>query len=200
MTTLHNPRISMICALSQNRVIGKGDRIPWHIKQDLMRFKHKTIGHTVIMGRATFESVMGYYKRSGRPVPDRRHIIITRDPSYDPGHPGCFRVGSVEEALQKAREIEAEEVFVSGGAQVFEQFMPHAARLYLTVVEGTFDGDKFFPDYSAFTKVINREGKEENGITFTFLDLEKAARTKKMRKTVFISLMQPPRFHGDLLI
>lgn len=171
--TQHNPRISMICALSENRVIGRGDRIPWHIKGDLMRFKRKTIGHTVIMGRATFESVMGYYKRSGRPIPDRRHIIITRDSGYDPGHPGCFRAGSVEEALQKAREIEPEEVFVSGGAQVFAQFMPHTQRLYLTVVEGEFEGDKFFPEYADFSKEINREAHEENGIRFTFLDLER---------------------------
>lgn len=169
----YNPRISIICALAQNRVIGRGDRIPWHIREDLLRFKEKTLGHTAIMGRATFESVMSYYKRSGRPVPDRRHIIVTRDTSYDPGFQNCHVADSIEKALTLARQIEPDEVFISGGEQIFRQTIGIAQRLYLTVVTGDFEGDKFFPDYSDFGKVINRQEKEEKGIKFMFLDLER---------------------------
>lgn len=175
MNPTPEPRISIICALADNRLIGAGDRIPWHIREDLMRFKHKTINHTVIMGRATFESVMGYYKRAGRPVPPRKHIIVTRDLAYDPGYPGCRIAGSIDQALEIARQIEPEEVFISGGAQIFTQSIGHAERLYLTVVHGNFEGDKYFPDYSAFKKVINREDKEEKGVKFTFLDLERGS-------------------------
>ena len=90
---MNTPRISIICALSQNRVIGSGDRIPWHIRADLIRFKNKTLHHAVIMGRATFESVTAYYKRSGRPVPDRKHIVVTRDRLYTPGIEGSHVAG-----------------------------------------------------------------------------------------------------------
>lgn len=169
----HTPRISIICALSENRLIGQGDHIPWHIKDDLIRFKEKTLHHTVIMGRATFESVMGYYKRSGRPVPDRKHIIVTRDASYRTDLPGCYVVPSIEKAVEKAGEIEPEEVFVSGGASIFEQTIGIATRLYLTVVKGSFEGDKYFPDYSAFTKVVSKEERSSGAYEFTFLDLER---------------------------
>jgi dihydrofolate reductase len=169
----YNPRISIICALSENRVIGSGDRIPWHIREDLLRFKEKTLHHTVIMGRATFESVAAYYKRSGRPIPDRRHIIVTRDTSYDPGMEGCYVADSIEKALTIARDIEPEEVFVSGGEQIFKQTISLAQRLYLTVVAGDYAGDKFFPDYSAFKKIINKQEREEKGVKFMFLDMER---------------------------
>lgn len=171
--TQHNPRISIICALSEDRLIGQGDRIPWHIKEDLLRFKNKTLHHTVIMGRATFDSVMGYYLRSGRPVPDRKHIIVTRDPSYRTGTPGAYVVSSIEKALEKGKEIEPDEIFISGGASIFTQTISIADRLYLTVVKGTFTGDKYFPDYSAFTKVLFREEHDDGRNRFTFLDLER---------------------------
>lgn len=170
---MYNPRISIICALSQNRVIGKGDRIPWHIREDLLRFKNKTLHHTVIMGRSTFDSVMAYYERSGRPVPDRKHIIVTRDKSYIPKYEGCHVADSIDKALSIAREIEEKEVFISGGAQIFNQTIGIVQRLYLTVVKQDFEGDKYFPEYAQFTKVINKEEKEEKGIKFMFLDLEK---------------------------
>ena len=171
---MNTPRISIICALSQNRVIGNGDRIPWHIRADLIRFKDKTLHHAVIMGRATFESVAAYYSRSGRPVPDRKHIVVTRDRSYNPGIEGSYVAGSIDEALRVAREIEKDEVFVSGGEQIFRQTIGLADKLYLTIVKGDFTGDKYFPDYSAFTKTVFREDGEENGQAFTFLDLERS--------------------------
>ena len=118
---MNNPKLSIICALSENRVIGKGDLIPWHIRADLVRFKEKTLHHTVIMGRGTFDSLLGYYQRSGKPMPERNTIIITRDTAYDPKQERCFVVSSIDGALQKAKEIETEEVFISGGEQIFKQ-------------------------------------------------------------------------------
>lgn len=171
--------ISLIAALAENRVIGKGNRIPWHIKDDLIHFKQLTLHHTVIMGRTTFESLMTYYKKSGRPLPERRHIIVSRDPKYTVDTPECFVAHSVDEALRQAVEKERKavgqggEVFVSGGASIFEQTIGKANRLHLTLVHSQFEGDTFFPDYSRFTKVIGKEDKKtEDGLAYTFLDLE----------------------------
>lgn len=170
---MNNPKISIICALSENRVIGQGDRIPWHIKADLIHFKEKTLHHTIIMGRNTFDSLLGYYQRSGRPLPERNNIIVTHDMSYDPKQANCFVVDSIDKALQKAKEIEKEEIFISGGEQIFKQTIHLADKLYLTIVEGVFEGDKYFPDYSIFKKVISKEEREEKGQRFTFIELKK---------------------------
>lgn len=182
--------ISLIAALAENRVIGNKNRIPWRIKDDLIRFKQKTLHHTVIMGRTTFDSLMGYYKKSGRPLPDRRHVIISRDMNYTVDLPGCFVAHSVDEAVQIAINEEEltlaayaaaeggpkreEEVFVSGGASIFEQTIGRADKLYLTIVHGEFEGDTYFPDYSAFKKVVGEEKKKTaEGLEYTFLDLER---------------------------
>jgi dihydrofolate reductase len=184
--------ISLIAAVAENRVIGKGNRIPWHIKDDLIHFKNLTLHHTVIMGRTTFESILAYYKKSGRPIPDRRHVIITRDKTYTVSLSNCFIAHSVDEALQIAIEKEnlasltaavnkipvlsgAEgEVFISGGASIFEQTIGRADRLHLTIVHKEFEGDTYFPDYSTFTKVIGEEKKKTTeGLEYTFLDLKR---------------------------
>ena len=172
--------ISLIAALDENRVIGNKNRIPWHIKDDLLHFKNLTLHHTVIMGRTTFDSLMGYYKKSGRPLPERRHVIVSRDVTYSIDLPGCFIAHSVEEALKIAIEKESAtmgqggEVFISGGASIFEQTIARADRLHLTVVHEKFEGDTYFPNYSEFKKVIGKEDKKtEDGLTYTFLNLEK---------------------------
>ena len=172
---MYNPTISIICALSDNRVIGNKNKIPWHIKDDLIRFKQKTIGHTVIMGRTTFDSMMGYYQRSGRPIPERRHIIVSREQKFlfPTTYPNCYVAQSIDEALQKAKEIEPEEVFISGGASIFKQTIDKADRLYLTLVHGKFVGDTYFPDYSMFTKVLAQEDRSTGDIHYTFLDLSR---------------------------
>lgn len=171
---MNMPLISIICALTDDKVIGYQNKIPWHIKDDLIRFKEKTIGHTVIMGRTTFESVAVYYKKSGNPIPDRKHVIISRDPSYTVSLNNCHVVTSIDEALEKAKSLEKSEIFISGGASIFEQTIGRADRLYLTVVHKKIEGDTYFPDYSAFKKVINREDRvTSKGTSYTFLDLEK---------------------------
>lgn len=172
--------ISLIAAVSENGVIGNKNKIPWHIKDDLLHFKELTLNHTVIMGRTTFESLMGYYKKSGKPLPKRRHVIISRDTNYKIDVPECFVVHSVEEALKLAREKEdalvggGGEVFVSGGASIFKQTIGVADRLHLTIVHSQFEGDTYFPDYSGFKKVIGKTDKKTaEGLAYTFLDLEK---------------------------
>lgn len=171
---MNKPLISIICALTDDRVIGYQNRIPWHIKDDLIRFKEKTMGRTVIMGRTTFESVAAYYKKSGNPIPDRKHVIISRDPSYTVSLNNCYVVSSIDEALEKAKSLEEKEIFISGGASIFEQTIGRVDRLYLTVVHKKFEGDTYFPDYSAFTKIINKDDKvTSKGTPYTFLDLEK---------------------------
>lgn len=181
--------ISLIAALAENRVIGNKNRIPWHIKDDLLHFKQLTLNHTVVMGRTTFESLMSYYKKSGKKIPERRHIIVSRDPHYVVDLPACFVVHSIEDALKRAIKEETAflataavaeanegggEIFISGGASIFKQTIGLANRLHLTVIHAHYEGDTYFPDYSEFTKVIGKTDKKtEGGLAYTFLDLER---------------------------
>lgn len=160
------PRISLIAAISENRVIGKEGKIPWHLSDDFRRFKERTMGHVIIMGRKTHESI-------GRPLPGRTNIIITRDTARE--FPGCIVAMSLEEALSKAREIEPEEVFICGGGQIYAEALPLADRLYLTVVHAIIDGDAFFPEYAEqFGKTVESEAFEETGYRLSYLTLERA--------------------------
>ncbi len=166
--------VSIIVALNDRRVIGNKNRIPWHIKEDLIRFKEKTLHHTVIMGRTTFESLMEYYKKSKRPLPERKTIIVTKDPSYVSTYANCYVTTSVGGALEKAKEIEKEEVFISGGASIFQQTIDSADRLYLTLVHMDVEGDTYFPEYGKFTKIIHKEDRlSPDGLAYTFIDLER---------------------------
>jgi len=166
--------ISIIAALSDNRVIGNKNRIPWHIKDDLVRFKEKTLHHTVIMGRTTFESLAEYYKKSGKTLPDRKSIIVSRDPSYTTSYKDCYIVSSIDEALEKAKEVESQEVFISGGASIFAQTISRVDKLYLTLVHGDFEGDTYFPEYANFKKILYKEDKiSPDGLSYSFVDLER---------------------------
>ena len=126
--------ISLIAAVGKNRVIGKDNAMPWHLPADLRYFKRITLGKPVIMGRKTFASI-------GRPLPGRTNIIVTRDADYRAE--GGVVVRSIEQALQAAGG--AEEVRVIGGANLFEQLMPRATRIYLTEIKQDFAGDSYFP-------------------------------------------------------
>ena len=129
-------KISVIAAMSQNRVIGRNGALPWHLPADLARFKSITTGHTVIMGRKTFESV-------GQPLPNRRTIVITRNNDYRCA--GVFIAHSLDEALDHAAR--EEEIFILGGEAVYRIALPRAARLYLTIVHATIQGDTHFPPF-----------------------------------------------------
>ena len=159
------PRISLIAALSDNRVIGNAGKIPWRLSDDLRRFKERTLGHAIIMGRKTYESI-------GRPLPGRTNIVITRDATRD--IPGCVVVGSLESALAKAQEIETEEVFICGGGQIYAEALSLADRLYLTIVHANVEGDAFFPEHAnTFGNVLESEAYEEAEDSLTYNTLER---------------------------
>ncbi|MCL4354459.1 dihydrofolate reductase [Patescibacteria group bacterium] len=162
-------KISIIAAIDEKRGIGKNGQLPWHLPEDLKRFKEITSGHTVIMGRKTFESI-------GRVLPNRTNIIITRDKDFNPhkfySSEKCevLMASSLDEALERAQ---GDEVFIIGGGQVYAQAILKADKLYLTQVEGDFNCDTFFPDYSSFTNENFIGAGEENGIRYKFLELER---------------------------
>lgn len=129
-------RISFIAAIGENRELGNGGKLPWHLPDDLKRFKELTRGHTVIMGRKTYESI-------GRILPERNNIIFTRNREYRVS--GAVVVTTIPEAL-KASPREGE-VFVIGGGEIFALFFPLVSRLYLTHVDAKLSADSFFPEF-----------------------------------------------------
>jgi dihydrofolate reductase len=161
---MNNPKISLVAALSENRVIGKGNQLPWHISADLQHFKKITSGHPVIMGRKTYESM-------GRLLPNRTNIIITRDSNYLVE--GAVMVHSLENGIEEGKRVDQSEIFIIGGGQIFEQTISIADKLYLTLVHTKIEGEVFFPDYSGFTHEVSRQEGEESGLHFTFLELDR---------------------------
>ena len=158
------PAISMIVARSRNHVIGRDNQMPWKISADLQFFKRVTMGHPVIMGRKTWESI-------GRPLPGRRNIVVSRNASYQAT--GGELVGSLDEALKSLSEFPR--VFVIGGEQLFTQAFPKADRLYVTEIDMDVEGgDTFFevPNKSDWKEVERTPGSEGN-ITFSFITLER---------------------------
>ena len=129
-------RIAIIAAVARNGVIGHRNRMPWHLPEDLKRFRQLTLGHAVIMGRRTFESI-------GRPLAGRDNIVITRSPDWT--RSGCHTAPSLEAALAAVRE--PQDAFVIGGAQIYALALPIASRLYMTEIECEFEGDAFFPEF-----------------------------------------------------
>lgn len=166
---MQKPRIAIVVALSKKRrAVGNGGKLLWHISEDLKRFKNLTKGHPVIMGRKTFESILGYL---GKPLPERTNIVITRNLAYT--HDGVIVVSSFEEGLARARAIETEEIHIGGGSDIYKQVLPYVTRLYLTVIDDEPEADTFFPDYSAFTHEIAREEHPEHNPPYTWLTLER---------------------------
>ncbi len=165
-------RVSIIAALGKNRVIGHGNKLLWYIPDDLKRFKSLTLGHPVIIGRKTFESIVASL---GKALPGRTNIVVTRDQHWK--YEGVVVTHSLEEALEKAREVDHEEIFIGGGAQIYEQALPFADRLYLTVIDADAPmggGDAFFPTYKhLFIKKLHEESHEHNGLHYRWVDLEK---------------------------
>lgn len=147
MSTL---RITLVAAIAKNGVIGKDGGLPWHLPEDLKRFKKLTWGHVLVMGRKTFDSI-------GRPLPGRTTVVMTRQADWKPAtgeSPNVLRAGSLKEALVKAGAIDPE-VFVVGGAEVYAEALPVAHAMVLTWVDAEPEGDAFFPevDWSAWKEV-----------------------------------------------
>lgn len=143
------PQISLIVAMATNRVIGANNRIPWHIPDELKMFKRLTMGHHIVMGRKTYESI-------GRLLPGRTTVIVTRQRDY--AVPGAIIAHSLQDAINAAARDD--EIFVIGGAELFREALPIADRLHLTVVEAKPDGDTFMPEFDVTRwREVSREEK-----------------------------------------
>lgn len=161
-------KISIIVAIDDKLGIGSISKtgLLWYIKADFAHFKTITLGHPIIMGRKTHESI-------GRTLPGRANIIITRDSGYVAT--GCLVVHSLAEAINLAKTKDDLEIFIIGGGEIFAQALSQnlVDRLYLTKVAGDYQADIFFPSYSQFSKIVSQEEKQEDQYKFTFYVLEK---------------------------
>jgi len=149
-------KIAIIAAIGKNRVIGKDGKLPWHISDDLKRFKRLTTGHAVLMGRKTYESI-------GHPLVNRRNVVLTHRPII-----GVETYGSLDDALRALSD--EERVFVIGGATLYSQLIERADELYLTMVGTDAEGDAFFPPYEHLVERMFREENREEHDGFTFAD------------------------------
>ena len=168
--------ISLIAAMDRNRVIGKRNALPWYLPADLRHFKKLTLGKPIIMGSKTFASI-------GKPLPDRINIVLTRDHAFTAQ--GCVIAHSIEEALAAARPTKRSfgrakgrgEVMIIGGASIFEQFLPLAHKMYLTMIDAAVDGDIYFPAWNRNewqeTSREEHEPDEKNKFSYAFLALER---------------------------
>jgi dihydrofolate reductase len=158
--------ISIIVAASENNVIGAAGDLPWRLSDDLKRFKAITMGKPIVMGRKTWDSI-------GRPLPGRQNIIITRQTGFTAD--GCDIVTSKDEAI--AVTVNAAEVMVIGGSQVYDLFLPDAKRLYLTRVHAEVEGDAFFPEINGSEwRLVNDEphpADDRNAFAFSFRTYER---------------------------
>ncbi len=163
----HSPLISIIAAMTDDRVIGINNSLPWKLPNDMKWFRQQTLGKPILMGRKTFESF------GARPLPERANIIITRDKTYQAE--GAQVVHSIDEALQSAGEVE--EIMIIGGASFYEQMLPQTRRMYLTRVHTEVEGDAWFPafDESQWREVsrIDCEADERNAYAHSFVILER---------------------------
>lgn len=159
-------KLSLIAAMDRNRLIGKDNALPWRLPADLQHFKRVTMGKPVLMGRKTYESI-------GRALPGRENIVITRNRDFTAE--GCTVLHSIDEALQHAAQHD--EVMVIGGANFYEQLLPRADRLYLTLIDGAFEGDAWFPQWNEgeWQEVASEayEPDENNPYGYRFVTLER---------------------------
>ncbi len=158
--------ISIIVALSENNVVGINNQLPWHLSADLKRVKALTMGHHLIMGRKTYESI-------GKPLPGRTNVIITRNKNFSAE--GCVVVSSLTEALEKAKEDN--EVFIFGGGEIFREALSKVSKIYMTRIHQHFDGDTHFPDLNPGEwREISRQdfnADEKNNYNYSFINLER---------------------------
>jgi dihydrofolate reductase len=158
--------IVLIAAMANNRVIGVENRLPWRLPDDLQHFKKLTLGHGIIMGRKTWESLPGV-------LPERRHIVVTRDKGYQAD--GAVMVHSIEDAI--ALIPEAEPVYIVGGANLYQQLLPRAHSMQLTLVDAEIEGDAFFPEWNDSewqeTGRVHHASDERHAYAFDFVTLKR---------------------------
>lgn len=170
------PKITIVVAIGKKRELGKDGKLLWHIPEDLKRFKALTMGHPIIMGRKTFESIPAKF----RPLPGRTNIVVTRNPDFLPrlnlgeAEKTVVVAKSLEEALAKAKELDTEEIHIGGGAEIYKQALPFVDRLYLTLIDAEKEADTFFPPYEhLFKKVMTHSHHEHEGLKYQWIDLER---------------------------
>ena len=164
------PHFSILVAMAKNRVIGRNNALPWQLSPDLKRFKQLTMGHHIVMGRKTYESI-------GRLLPGRTSVIVTRQPDYQV--PGAIVAGSIAEALKvcsEGKEMD-QESFVIGGAEIYQQALGLCQRMYVTEIQQEFDGDALFPEFDPQEwREISREKHrldEDDGLEYHFVVLDR---------------------------
>ena len=161
-------KITLVAAIASNNVIGKENSLPWNIPEDLKRFKQMTSGHTILMGRKTFDSI-------GRPLPNRQNIVMTKDENFE--QEGIKVINDFDEALELIKESN-EDVFVIGGSKIYELFEPVANSLAITRILKDFEGDAFFPDINWDLWQIEREENffdEKSNIECKLIEYSKKA-------------------------
>lgn len=163
--------LSVVAALADNNVIGRDNRLPWHMPADLKRFKELTLGHHVIMGRKTFDEIK-------KPLPGRINVVITRRVDFSPD--GVAVARSIDEAIAKAEAAGDPEIFVIGGAEIFSQLLHRADRMHLTRVHAEPEGDTFFPEFDDVNEweLVDTEHFEadaKNPHPYSFLTYERRA-------------------------
>ena len=159
-------RVVLVAAHARNRVIGDHGRIPWHLPHDFAHFKRETLGHTLVMGRRTWDSI-------GRPLPGRETVVVTRDASFDPGFEGVQVAHSLEDAFTRAALLPGD-VMVAGGGEIYALALPHATHQVLTEVDLEPDGDAFYPEFPAEEWAeVRRESGE--GCEWVWLERRDAA-------------------------
>lgn len=162
MTNVKKPIISLVCAMANNRVIGKDNDMPWHMPADLKHFKQTTMGKPIVMGRKTFESI-------GKPLPGRQNVVISRNQDYKPE--GVDVVSSIADAIELLSN--ENEIMITGGGHIYQQTIDQADRLYLTFIDLTTEGDAFFPEFKHLTlKEVEREAHqpdEKNKYPYEFV-------------------------------
>ena len=156
--------VALVAAVARGGVIGRNGGLPWHLAEDLARFKSLTTGHAVVMGRKTWDSLPERF----RPLPSRRNIVVTRDPDWQAD--GAEPAGSLDDALVRAAEDAR--VFVIGGAQIYRQALPLAGELLLTEIDLAVEGDAFFPEFGPadFDERSREPHVAEDGTRFAFVD------------------------------
>lgn len=161
---MNQPPISIIAAMTENRVIGRDGGMPWHLPADLKRFKALTLGKPILMGRRTWESLPGI-------LPGRRHLVISRQPGFEA--PGAETADSLEAAIMLAGDVD--EIMIIGGAQIYRQALPLATRMHLTLIHTDLAGDAFFPKYGSgdWQELAreHRDADEKNPFELSFVSL-----------------------------
>jgi len=160
-------KVVIVAAMSKDRrALGHKNKLLWHIPEDLKRFKEKTLGHPIIMGRKTFESIVAIL---GKPLPGRQNIVVTKNKEYF--FDGVLVASSLEEAMEKARELDKEEIHIGGGAEIYSQALPFVDELYVTFVTDEPESDTFFPPFENEFKVREvHELREHDGLSYLWID------------------------------